>query len=80
MHLPTLQVAPKLLPRSEGASAAVYLAPRNHLERAVQTVWMDTLHKTEPISMAANFFEVHLSWHGLMTLLLVSSLQMPPCA
>jgi len=61
------------LPDPELASqAAVYVPPRNDLERAVAQIWA-TLLKLEQISMDANFFDV--GGHSLLATQLVSRLR-----
>lgn len=45
------------LPAIERASADIFVAPRDHLEQKLATIWQELLG-TQPISVTANFFDL----------------------
>ena len=53
-----LQTNRRALPRHEYEATAEYVAPASDLEAAVCGVWQAVLHRAEPISVHANFFEL----------------------
>jgi Phosphopantetheine attachment site len=53
-----LQTDRRALPRHEFEATAEYVAPASDLEAAVCSAWQAVLHRSEPISVHANFFEL----------------------
>jgi Phosphopantetheine attachment site len=53
-----LQTDRRALPRHEYEATAEYVAPASDLEAAVCSAWQAVLHRAEPISVHANFFEL----------------------